>query len=155
MRDEIFYEDDTKNIEEKALFLREKINLLIDTINRLKPVKIGRCRFGVTRQLTYACCNLDGKGLTLFPPEVCRLTNLKLLNISDNRIEKLPAHIGELHKLKVLYAGNNRLKTIPSEIGKLSKLETLDLSSNKLYSIPSEIINLKLIDLNLENNPIE
>ena len=83
------------------------------------------------------------------------LTNLQILDLTDNRLTILPLEIGNLTNLKKLYLTTNMIKILPKEIGKLINLEKLDLQSNKLEKLPEEmkyLTNLKT--LNLEYNDL-
>jgi len=61
-----------------------------------------------------------------------QLSNLRVLDLSDNRIEELPTWIGSLSQLRELNVRNNRLTSIPQELGALSNLTTLDVRGNPL-----------------------
>ncbi|OAD57513.1 Leucine-rich repeat protein 1 [Eufriesea mexicana] len=79
-------------------------------------------------------------------------SNLKLLDISNNMLQKLPQQIGKLDGLINLKASQNMLTYIPQSLGKLHKLKYLDLSKNNLHCMPGSIRNLHLILLDLSDN---
>jgi len=60
------------------------------------------------------------------------LTSLVILNISQNKIEKLPENIYLLENLKSFSAKNNSITLFPVGLTKNKKLETLHLSNNKI-----------------------
>ncbi|MFM2374564.1 MAG: leucine rich repeat containing 40 [Candidatus Parcubacteria bacterium] len=68
--------------------------------------------------------NLEGA----LPGEIRLLSNLRVLDLSDNKFTGVPAEIGQLAELRVLDLSNNPITGLPNELGNLSKLERLDLS---------------------------
>ncbi|MBT4595260.1 leucine-rich repeat domain-containing protein, partial [bacterium] len=83
------------------------------------------------------------------------LTNLKFLNLKNNKLVALPKEIGKLRSLLWLSLLNNQLASVPSQIGKLTKLRMLSLSDNQLTIFPPEIGELSnLWDLFFENNQL-
>ncbi len=81
--------------------------------------------------------NLCYLGLTELPPEIGKLTNLKYLSCSDNKINSLPPEIGNLTNLEKLWCSWNLLTSLPPEIGKLMNLKRLYCYSNPLTTFPS------------------
>lgn len=59
-------------------------------------------------------------------------TNLKYLNLSDNRLKELPLNIDKLAKLEWLDLSNNRLKELPPSVCNLKNLKVLNLKNNRL-----------------------
>uniref|UniRef100_A0A3P8VWL8 Leucine-rich repeat-containing protein 57 n=1 Tax=Cynoglossus semilaevis TaxID=244447 RepID=A0A3P8VWL8_CYNSE len=98
---------------------------------------------------------LTGKGLQEFPEELQKLTsNLRTVDLSDNKIPVLPAAIGNFLQLKSLTLNSNKL-ILPAEIGKLKKLESLSLNGNQITQLPSTMGQLKALrTLNLAGNQI-
>ncbi|XP_065200752.1 E3 ubiquitin-protein ligase LRSAM1-like isoform X2 [Planococcus citri] len=85
---------------------------------------------------------------------LCDLSLLRVLDLSQNRVSKLPCDIKYLTNLKILKLDQNELNSLPSEIGALSNLEQLSLSSNKLKILPDSISNLKKLQLlDVRKNP--
>ncbi|MGK7931784.1 MAG: COR domain-containing protein, partial [Microcystaceae cyanobacterium] len=85
--------------------------------------------------------DLSWKFLTYLPPEICQLTNLKVLDLSYNSLITLPPKLGKLTSLEWLDLSNNKLTTLPSEISQLTNLRTFDFNNNSLIDPPPEIIN--------------
>jgi len=81
--------------------------------------------------------------LTEFPKEMCEITDLEQVMITNNKIASIPAEIGNLQELNKLDLKNNQITEMPKEIGQLSKLETLNLSNNPIKALPEEIKNCK------------
>jgi len=81
------------------------------------------------------------------------LSDLQVLDVHNNSLEKLPEDIGSLKSLKALYLHNNRIKQIPSNIGNLKNLQTLNIAGNNLKELPSSISGLSsLKTLDVSNN---
>ena len=84
--------------------------------------------------------------------QICKLTNLRVLNLQVNKIEVICKEIGNLTKLKILYLNNNLIEVMPREIGKLVELKELYLNYNKIKVICKEIGKLKqLCELTMNN----
>jgi Leucine-rich repeat (LRR) protein len=98
------------------------------------------------------------------PDELFRHTNLKVLDISTDRVfginyhsfEFVPMGVFKLINLKVLHCDLNSIMHLPKEIGNLRNLEYLTLTHNKLTQLPESFIKLeKLRSLHLGNNKFE
>lgn len=98
--------------------------------------------------------SLKGKNLTDLPLDVCSLTNLQTLDISDNRIKDFPPEIQGLSSLVQIEASNNQIESIPPEIGKLRNLKRLFLQNNPIQQIPSSIKYLKLEQLDIRGSKL-
>ncbi|KYC40751.1 GTPase [Scytonema hofmannii PCC 7110] len=113
--------------------------------------------------------DLCGKGLTVLPPEIGKLTQLKKLilgkyryreeggqvGIISNNLCALPGEIGQLCQLEELQIVGNRLESLPPEFGQLTSLRSLNLEGNQLRELPPEIVQLtNLQSLDLWNNQL-
>jgi Leucine-rich repeat (LRR) protein len=98
--------------------------------------------------------DLSGKGLTKAPEYIFSRTDLEELDLSHNALTgALPAEVRRLSELKVLDLSNNNFTGVPAEIGQLKNLEILDLSHNALTGLPYELGNLaKLRVLDISGN---
>lgn len=88
------------------------------------------------------------------PPEIGRLQQLKILEITNGSVSELPAEMGQLQNLESLILVNLPLDTLPPEIGLLENLRTFNLRGNQLSSLPvemSHLTNLEAIDLSGNN----
>lgn len=94
---------------------------------------------------------ISQKKLNEFPPTMRQLeSNLRTLDISDNKFTALPNEIAYFIHLKQLNISKNKLTKIPDCIGALTKLESFNISFNLLASLPrtlSNLINLKQVNL--------
>ncbi len=90
-----------------------------------------------------------------FPREICDLTHLNHIQLSNNNLKAIPKEIGQLKNLKVLSLQSNKITSLPPEIGDLENLEKLNLAKNQLTVLPDEIGKLKKLKvLNLKKNMI-
>ena len=98
--------------------------------------------------------DLSANKLRSIPPEISRLSRLEVLTLYRNQLSQIPPELGALPSLKSLRLDNNQLTAIPPELGNLSSLQTLYLNDNRLGGpIPPELGNLSnLKALKLENN---
>lgn len=99
--------------------------------------------------------NLSNQGLEQLSTDILDNSSVTTLDVSGNDLTgALPAEIRKLSNLKVLIASDNKLTGIPAEIGQLSKLRSADFSNNDISGLPLEIGNLKNLEtLDLRGNP--
>lgn len=99
---------------------------------------------------------ITSQGLTQVPFSIPATNNLHVLDLTDNKIQRLPT---KLKKLTSLLLKENNLHEITSQmekaIRKMSELTMLDVSSNHLKIVPSFLAHLPLKRLGLSNNQIE
>jgi len=99
--------------------------------------------------------NLSNNNITQLPVEIGQLTQLTELNLCNNNLTQLPVEIGHLTQLTRLYLQYNNITHLPVEIGQLTQLTTLLLCNNKLTHLPVEIGQLtQLTTLHLYNNKL-
>ena len=74
-----------------------------------------------------------------------KLTRLRHLNISDNRINQLASQIGNFTLLTHLDISRNDIRSLPDELGNLVNLAFLDISANPLSNrmLPGAIWRLQ------------
>jgi Leucine-rich repeat (LRR) protein len=97
-------------------------------------------------------------GSTPVPLDLTALSNLQLLDLSENQLESIP-DLSDLTHLQLINLNKNQLKGfIPDFLSTLTDLQYLDLSDNQLSGfIPdAEILGLltKLSDLYLDHNQL-
>ncbi|WP_298319555.1 hypothetical protein [uncultured Aquimarina sp.] len=100
---------------------------------------------------------LEEKGLTVLPPEICDLFYLKTLSLEGNLITEIPRQIQDLsNNLRTLNLGGNQIDIIPQEFFSLTKLTDLRVYTNLLTEVPSDINKLtELRYLSLSNNSLK
>ena len=76
---------------------------------------------------------------------VTDLTNLTLLDISNNLLRTIPQAITNLVNLTHLYLRNNEIgdEDLPKDMRGLINLSDLNLSGNRLRTIPQSLFHLE------------
>ena len=89
-------------------------------------------------------------------PDLEGCEHLQELHISNNFITEIPEKFCEkLPSLKVLDLRDNKIEKLPDEIAMLQSLMRLDLSNNSIYSLPTSLCTLAhLVSLQVDGNPI-
>ncbi|XP_048402792.2 PH domain leucine-rich repeat-containing protein phosphatase 2-like isoform X1 [Stegostoma tigrinum] len=80
--------------------------------------------------------NLSNNKLTTFPASLCEILTLTEVNLSCNRIQTIPEEIGNLQNLQTFILDGNCLQGLPSELGNVQQLTHLGLSFNDFAVIP-------------------
>ncbi|KAL4560727.1 hypothetical protein LXL04_032881 [Taraxacum kok-saghyz] len=135
----------------------------ISNLKHLRVLSLSKCSFSgpIPRslsnltQLTYL--NIGYNKFTNFVPSLVSLSNLDVLQLSDNKFEKgcFPYWLGKLTKLSELYvAGMNITDEIPLFLANLTKLTVVGMTRNSLTGyIPSWLFNhTQLRKLDLQEN---
>lgn len=96
------------------------------------------------------------QGLRGLRDDIAQLTELEVLRLSHNEIDRIPAALAKLTKLRELALREQKLTELPDAIGELASLEKLELYRNEIKVLPTTIRKLtKLSFLELNQNPIE
>lgn len=100
--------------------------------------------------------HLNSNELSTLPPEFARLQNLELLNLYNNPLHTLPDAVCALSGLRELVADKCRLSTIPAQIAQLQQLRKVNFATNRLTSLPAEIAQMPQLEkVFLANNPLQ
>ncbi|KFW84007.1 PH domain leucine-rich repeat-containing protein phosphatase 2, partial [Manacus vitellinus] len=109
------------------------------------------CRFSQLKNL-----NLSNNRLGEFPVSLCEISTLTELNISCNGLHYLPSQIGKLLNLQTFWLDGNFLTSLPEELGNLQQLSCLGLSFNNFCELPAICEKLVALDkLALAGNLLE
>uniref|UniRef100_A0A1A8LRU4 Leucine rich repeat protein 1 n=1 Tax=Nothobranchius pienaari TaxID=704102 RepID=A0A1A8LRU4_9TELE len=99
---------------------------------------------------------LHNNHLEAFSQALCLSTlqrTLRVLDISQNRLQSLPAQFCQLRELVNLKLDDNKLVCLPFHVGRLSKLRFLSAAHNQLTVLPCDFRRLSLENLDLFGNP--
>jgi len=97
---------------------------------------------------------LDGRGLSVLPECVGKLTGLSKLLISNNQLKQLPDSIGQLTNLDYINASDNLISGLPEGFRNLQKLVYIYLIRSKISRWPDVFDSLQAlvsIDLGVNN----
>jgi hypothetical protein len=95
-------------------------------------------------------------GLTEFPIEIFDLADsLEILNLSDNRLRSLPADLGRLTNLKVIFLSNNDFEEVPEVLADCPSLSMVGFKSNKIRVLGENVLPLGTRWLILTDNQLE
>jgi Leucine-rich repeat (LRR) protein len=98
---------------------------------------------------------LKNKNLTEIPEEVYKAKNLKILDLSGNKIKNVEPKIGTLSELIYLDLSNNQIESIAENIDKMKHLKYFKVNANKLSELPSGLSNLKnLLKIEASSNDL-
>uniref|UniRef100_A0A7M4EQ29 PH domain leucine-rich repeat-containing protein phosphatase 2 n=1 Tax=Crocodylus porosus TaxID=8502 RepID=A0A7M4EQ29_CROPO len=99
------------------------------------------CRFSQLRGL-----NLSQNQLGEFPTSLCEIPTLTELNLSCNGLHDLPSQVSKLLNLQTFALDGNCLTTLPDELGCLQQLSSLGLSFNDFHDLPAVCEKLLALD---------
>ena len=117
--------------------------------------EIVKIREGRIIELNLNNTDYSREGIKILPPEIGKLTELRVLTINDNDLTTLPKEVFNLTELRTLEIKNNDLISLPPGIRKLSRLRKLDLRNNEIEKLPKEIGKLtSLVKLQLWGNEL-
>lgn len=85
---------------------------------------------------------MDKNSPTELPSEIGHVKELRVLQVTYNRLADLLTSMLKLNKLEEPYFGANELKEIPAKIGDVNKLRLLDISNYELVDLPTSIKKL-------------
>lgn len=88
---------------------------------------------------------LDTNALRQLPAEICQLSHLHTLVLSNNHLSTLPQPLDMLKNLRSLHLANNSFEEFPRQICNLPCLEFLDFSDNRIVELPEEIGKLQIL----------
>ncbi|OQV15498.1 hypothetical protein BV898_10365 [Hypsibius exemplaris] len=80
-----------------------------------------------------------------------------MLNLRSNRITALPDEVCRMSELRVLDISGNRFQTFPSFILNNSKIQTVIVQDNQIIEVDTDLLkgaSLSLKELNLCENPL-
>ena len=144
--------------KEKNLFIygelqcmesQKKIKELI--IHDQNLIKLSKNFFQNVSNLTLL--DLSNNSIAKISKKILQFPNMKHLILNNNLISVIPFYLSELNYLEEIQLENNLIQLIPINIQNFSCLKILNISCNKLNQIPVEIglvknLEILLIDRN-------
>ncbi|CAG8443197.1 7210_t:CDS:10 [Diversispora eburnea] len=150
-KDSLQYSDNdlVKIVQESLVNDPKTIRLVMKNIREL-PVEI----IIVAKNYKIERFGLDQNQLTNLPTEICNLTCLRYLNISQNAFREFP-ELCSLPSLEILDISKNKIRKLPKDFGKLMTLKALQMSKNQIKKLPTYIGDMKHLQyLKVDYNPI-
>ena len=92
-------------------------------------------------------CDFSNNRITGFPVGILACPNIKVLDLSGNRLKCLSAKIADLKQLRIIRASDNFIADFPEGIFQLKLIEVVCLRNNCIKTIPSKIGNLKCLKI--------
>ncbi|XP_055849821.1 leucine-rich repeat-containing protein 40 [Episyrphus balteatus] len=126
----------------------QKLDLMHNDLESL-PMDIGSLR-------KLQCLYAQHNDIRLLP-DFDGCVELQELHIANNFIKEVPGDLcSKLPHLKILDLRDNKIEKLPDEIALLQSLIRLDLSNNSINSLPNSLHTLAhLVSLQVEGNPIK
>lgn len=122
----------------------------------LKGRKLAQVPDALTKMTDVEVLDLSDNELTELPEGLKNLNQLTTLVLSGNKLEELPGIVCQLKTLTTLDAAYNAISRVPESISNLNQLTTLNLGYNELEEIPKNLCQLKkLTTLDITSNPIK
>ena len=122
----------------------EKLDLSVNDFYEFPKVI---CKLKNLKELV--CCGICDvecyyyQRLKSLPDEFANLQRLERLNLKCNPFQEFPKAVCKLKNLKELNLKLCDLKSLPDEFANLQNLERLDLSENNFYELPKIVCKLK------------
>ncbi|MFL6273920.1 MAG: COR domain-containing protein [Blastocatellia bacterium] len=115
--------------------------------NQIQKIKAGRGEVLILPAEFFALADQDKDELI---EQISRLEQLKVLDLTNNKLTALPDWLSNLTNLTTLDLSNNELTALPDWLANLTNLTVLYLTGNKLTALPDWLANLtNLTDLDL------
>jgi len=87
--------------------------------------------------------NISNNQITSLPVSLSKLDRLQFLNVSKNELKTVPSSvIASLTELRKLDLSDNKLAALPYNISKLTSLKSLRLHSNRIVCLPRDLMQL-------------
>jgi hypothetical protein len=115
------------------------------------PLAIARQRIEAVVRDQLDTLDLHGLGLEALPPLPADLRSVRRLDLSRNRLRTVPAEVFRFTNLEVLNLSGNRIDRLPDLRG-LVNLKVLDVSHNQLVSINATTLPTSLMQFIQDGN---
>lgn len=96
------------------------------------------------------------QGLTEFPEEIYQLADtLEVLDLSNNQLASLPADFGRLSNLKIVFLSDNLFTEVPDVLADCPLLEMVGFKANQIQTLSENALPDKLRWLILTDNQLQ
>jgi Leucine-rich repeat (LRR) protein len=149
------------NISQNPLKNTKTLSKDISNFSQLEQLYIGGIGLTSLDNTFYALTqlrvlNLDGNKLERVAPELGKFTLLESLDLSGNKLDSLPENtVSKLQNLTYLNLEANKLTVLPADLGKLPLLKKLNIGVNSFQALPNSIGDLAALEeLSVVNTPL-
>ncbi|KAJ0175149.1 hypothetical protein K1T71_009290 [Dendrolimus kikuchii] len=138
----------------RDILLLKRLVILDLSNNEIEKIPSEFGRMPCLSELYLSNNQLGAKGQVdwrwLLGPQISK--QLKLLDISSNKLLYLPKAIWKLQSLLTLKLDDNKLQKLPATLGRISSLRYLTISNNELGSLPCSLMQCRLEFIDLSSN---
>lgn len=120
----------------------------IEYVPMLESLSISGCDISLLTQLhkipalrTLTCRNMVGE-VRKEKQRIYGLKNLRVLDLSGNKLDRIEESVANLDELEILIADNCQISTIADDIFFMKKLEKISLRNNRLSMLPEKLFEL-------------
>ncbi|WP_028668051.1 leucine-rich repeat domain-containing protein [Runella zeae] len=100
--------------------------------------------------------DLSSLGLEALPPQVWELTDLKSIDLYNNKLTELPDNLAQFENLERLFASKNPISDLPFFLSTLKKLRHLKIDDAEIAALPQWMWRHPTLEsISFENNKIE
>lgn len=97
---------------------------------------------GLTHVRSFSMFNFKGELNFLLDDLLSRFRLLRVLELSEAKVDTLPDELGKLFNLRYLSLSGTEIKELPTSVNRLRKLQTLDIRRTEVNVLPNGITEL-------------
>ncbi len=120
-----------------------KISKLPQSIEKLSNIEFFYMRNGtlasmepLTKLSKLKVLKLSNQKIAMIPATIVNLRSLQWLDLERNSIQLFPKELTKIKSLHILKLSHNRIEQLPDSFYNLQKVHTFDLSHNRLSALP-------------------
>lgn len=123
----------------------QKVDKIIASNRALLSKKYKSLDLALEHPAEVRVLDLSHQRINKLTPDISKLYNLEELNLAHNSLSELPPELAQLSHLRIIDFSYNQLQELPDWFFKLTWLDSLNLSGNKLESLPPQIEGLRTL----------